>query len=121
MGTIQKLLLSGSVAGRPIHVTATSTPGTAIHTTTTASAQIDEVWLYTSYIGSGTPSITLEFGGTTNPNDRIQAFLTGSSGLYVLTPGLILTASGSTASTIRAFASTGSGVVVTGYVNRFTP
>lgn len=120
MATVQKLLLSGSIAGRPISITTTSTPGTPLHTTTTNSSSIDEVWLYSSYIGTGTPTVTVEWGGTGN-GDRISAGLTGSVGLYLMVPGLIMSASGSTASTIRAYASTGSGVTITGYVNRYTP
>jgi len=120
MPTLEKLLLAGSNSGRPIAISVTGSAGTTIHTTTTGSAIIDEVWLYSSYTGTGTQKVTVEFGNTT-ASDRFETSVTGSVGLYLLSPGLTISASGSTASTIRAFATTGSGVTIAGYVNRYTP
>jgi len=120
MATVEKQLLSGSIAGRPIAIVVTGSAGTQIHTTTTNPNTIDEVWLYASYVGTGAPILSTQWGST-SVSDNIETTLTGSAGLYVISPGLTLSASGSTASTIRAFATTGSGVTVTGYVNRYTP
>jgi hypothetical protein len=118
MATFTKTLLSGSTRGRGIEVTASATPGTTIHATGTASATIDEVWLYAYNNDSSARLVTLEFGGTTSPDDLIRVTVPAQSGLVLVTPGLVLTGTGASATTVSAFAAAASVVTIHGYVNR---
>lgn len=121
MATFSKEILSGSTNGRGILVAATGTPGTTIHATGTSATIEDELWLYVHNTGTASVKLTLEFGGTTSPNDHIEYTVTGESGLYLIVPGIPLTGTGSAANTVRAFAATGSVLNIFGYVNRITP
>jgi len=121
MATFSKQLLSGSTGGRLIKVGATATPGTTIHATGTSATVIDEVWLY-AVNSSGTDDLlTIEFGGTTSPDDLIEFTVKAESGLYLIIPGLVLTGDGASARTITAFAGTTNVLNIGGYVNRITP
>lgn len=120
MTIYSKALLSGSTNGRPIKVVATSSPGTVVHATGISSSIIDEVWLYAVNTSTSDVVLTVEYGGTTNPDDRIQISVPGQSGLFMITPGIILTGTGSAASTIRAFAGTTNVINIVGYVNRIS-
>ena len=121
MATFSKELLSGSSQGRGILVAATATPGTTIHATGTSATIEDEIWLYAVNSSASGVKLTVEFGGTTSPNDLIEFTVAAESGLYLIVPGLVLTGTGSVASTVRAFAATGSVINIFGYVNRITP
>lgn len=121
MATFSKELLSGSTNGRAILVAATATPGTTIHATGTSSTIIDEVWLYAMNTDTTDRKLTIEYGGTTSPNDLIEFTVKAESGLYLMVPGLVLTGTGSAANTIRAFAATTNVITISGYVNRITP
>jgi hypothetical protein len=121
MPTLTKELLSGSVGGQPILITATASTGTIIHTTSTSSTVIDEVWLYATNTSAVGYSIFVEYGGTSQPTNILPFYIEPSSGLYILLPGLILSGTGVAGRVIRAYASTGSVINVVGYVNRYTP
>lgn len=110
--TISKLKLSGSTDGRGVKVAATATPGTTIHTA--HATALDEVWLWCVNTDSSTRKLTVEFGGTTSPDDLIEVGVPAESGLVLVTPGLILTNS----TVVRAFAATAAVLVVHGFVNR---
>ena len=68
--TIARQLLSGSTNGRGVKVAATATPGTLIHTAHATS--LDEVWLWCVNSDSAACKLTVEFGGTTSPDDLIE-------------------------------------------------
>jgi hypothetical protein len=121
MATFSKELLSGSSQGRGILVAATATPGTTIHATGTSSTIEDEIWLYAHNSSASGVKLTVEFGGTTSPNDLVEFTVAAESGLYLIVPGLVLTGTGSVASTVRAFAATTNVINIFGYVNRITP
>ena len=46
MATFSKIPLSGSTDGRGIHIDDSATPGKTVHTGSTSTSVIDEVWLY---------------------------------------------------------------------------
>lgn len=121
MATFSKELLSGSAGGRLIKVAATATPGTTIHATGTSSTIEDEIWLYAVNSDTTDRKLTIEFGGTSAPDDLIEFTVKAESGLYLVVPGLVLTGDGSSARTVRAFAATTNVIMVGGYVNRITP
>lgn len=112
MAQITKVVLSGSTDGRMIKVVATSTPGTTIHTAH-ASAE-DEIHLYAVNSDSTDRKLTIEFGGTTSPDDLIEFTVPAEDGLYRIIPGMILTNS----LVVKAFAASANVVMVGGFVNR---
>jgi hypothetical protein len=118
MATFSKVKLSGSTNGRGILVAATTSTGTTIHATGTSSTVLDEIWLYAYNSDTAAITLTIEFGGTTAPNDNIKLSIPANSGLTLVVPGLILSGTGSAASTITAFAGTTNKIVITGYINR---
>lgn len=121
MADFSKHTLSGSTGGRLIKVGATATPGTTIHATGTSSTVQDEIWLYAVNSSASDVKLTIEFGGTTSPDDLIEFTVTAESGLYLVLPGLVLTGDGAAARTVTAFAATADVLNVGGYVNRITP
>lgn len=120
MATYSKVALSGSTNGRGIKVVATSSTGTTIHSTGTSSSIKDEVWLYAYNSHTASVLLTIQFGGTSTPDDDIKLTLTSQTGLVLVVPGLVLNGTGAAATTIAAYAATTNVVIITGYVNRIT-
>ena len=120
MPTFTKTLLSGSTQGKPIKVVATATTGTTIHATGTSSTIIDEVWLYAFNSATGPVALTVEYGGTTAPDQNIVVTIPAQSGLTLVVPGLILTGTGAAANNVTAFAGSANVITISGYVNRIS-
>lgn len=117
MTTFSKILLSASTNGRPIKVAATATPGTTIHTAVTGTTSYDEIWLYAGNTDTTARKLTIEFGGTTSPDDLIEQTISAESGLVIVVPALILNNS----LVVKAFCATANVVNIVGYVNRIAP
>jgi hypothetical protein len=120
MATFTKVNLSGSTGGRLIKVAATATTGTTIHATGTSSSILDEIWLYAVNSDTTARKLTIEFGGTTAPDDLIELTVAAESGLVLVVPGLTLVGTGSAARTVTAFAATANVISIGGYVNRIS-
>lgn len=120
MATYSKVKLSGSTNGRGVKVVATATAGTTIHATSTSASVLDEVWLYAYNSDTTAITLTIEWGGTTSPDDQIKVSVPPTAGVMLVVPGLVLSGTGSAASTVAAFAGTTNKIVITGYVNRIT-
>ena len=120
MATYTKVLLSGSTQGKPIKVAATSSTGTTIHSTGTSSTIIDEIWLYSQNTSTSPVLLTVEYGGTTAPDQNIQVTVPPQSGLTLVVPGLVLTGTGAAANNVTAFAGTANVLTISGYVNRIS-
>ena len=120
MAQFSKQRLSGSTDARGILVAATSSPGTTIHTGPSASATIDELWIYGMNTDTTARKITLQWGGTTSPNDDIELTLNAESGLVLLSPGLMIQGN-ATPLVVRAFASAANTITIHGYIHRITP
>lgn len=114
MATYSRVKLSGSTDGRMIKVAATSTPGTTLHTAH-ATAQ-DEVHLWAVNSDTTERKLTIEFGGTTSPDDTIELTIPPESGLIPVCPGLTLTNS----LVVKAFCGTANVVMCGGFINRIT-
>lgn len=114
MATFSKLKLSGSTDGRGIKVAATATPGTTIHTA--HATDLDEIYLYAYNDDTVDRVLTVEFGGTTDPDDLIVETIPAQQGLVLIAPGLILTNS----CVVKAFCATANVIVVRGFVNRIS-
>ena len=116
MATYTKTLLSVSTNGRGIKVVATASPGTTIHTAVSGTSSWDEIWLY-AYNSSGSlVGLTIQWGGTTAPDDSILIYLMPQSGLQLIVPGLLLNNS----LLVKAFADAANVVTIHGFVNRIT-
>ena len=120
MATFTKNHLSGSTDGRLIKVAATATAGTTIHTGPTNTAHFHELWLYAVNSDTTDRKLTIEFGGTSSPDDLIEQTITAESGLILVVPGLVLAGTGSAARTITAFCASANVVMIGGYVNRIS-
>lgn len=119
MATFSRQLLSGSTSGRPIKVAATATPGTLIHTAVAGSTSFDEVYAWVTNTSGAAVNLTVEWGGTTDPDDLITKTVSipaNSVPVPILT-GQVLNG----ALVVRMFAGTANVLVVTGYVNRIAP
>jgi hypothetical protein len=119
MATFEKLTLSGSTDGRAVKVAATATAGTTIHTGPSSATVIDEVWLYAMNTDTTARKLTIEWGGTSAPDDLIELTIPAESGLTLVAPGLLIKGNG-TPLVVRAFAASADVVTIHGYVNRIS-
>jgi hypothetical protein len=114
--TLKKRMLSGSTDGRAILINTTATPGTLIHTAgaVTGSDNVDELFLWAMNTDATAARVlTIEWGGTTSPNDQIIETIASRSGLIMVVPGLVL----NNGVTVRAFASLANVITILGFVN----
>lgn len=118
MATYSRILLSGSTNGRAIPVVATATPGTAVHTAITGATGFDEVYLWASNVTGAAATLTLEWGGVTDPGDHgVKALsIAANSPPVPIMTGQVL----NNALLIKAFSGTASAINLTGYVNRIS-
>lgn len=118
MATAVKRKLSGSTDGRGIKVVATSSAGTTIHTSVsgTTAGTYDEIWLWAYNSDTVDRLLTIQFGGTTSPDDDIKVTIPAQSGLTLVTPGLIL----QNASVVKAYAAAANVITLQGFVNSIT-
>jgi len=116
MATYTKSLLSGSTSGRGIKVAATATPGTTIHTAVAGAAAWDEIWLYAFNSNGAAETLTIQWGGTTNPDDYITVTVPALCGLVLVIAGLLLNGG----LVVKAFANDANVVTIHGYVNKIT-
>jgi len=122
MATFSKLALqpAGSTGtGLGVKVAATATPGTAVHTASTTSTTIDEIWIYAVNTSTSAVKLTIEWGETTAPDGNIEVTIQPEAGLVTIILGLLLQGN-ATAKVVRAFAGTANVLVVHGFVNRIT-
>ena len=112
MATFSKVKLSGSTDGRQIKIGAGS-PGTLIHTA--HATALDEVHLYAVNSDTSDRKLTVEYGGTTVPDDTIEVTIPAESGLVCVVPG---TSPLTNSLAVRAYASVANVVMIQGFVNR---
>jgi len=120
MTNFTKLNLSGSTGGTPVKVVATATAGTTIHTTGTSATVLDEIWLYANNTDTSDRKLTIEYGGTSSPDNLIELIISPEAGLVLVIPGLLLAGDGTSGKSVRAFASAANVINITGYVNRIS-
>lgn len=113
----KKRKLSASDGGRGIKVAATATPGTLVHEALESIAQNewDEVWIRAVNTSGSSVKLTLEWGGTTSPDDQVEISLPGEDGFHDIVLGHVL----QNGKEVRAFAATGDVIVLHGFVNRY--
>ena len=118
MAIYTKTVLSGGTAnGRGIKVGATSGTGTTIHTGSTTASTLHEIWLYAvNSSDSLAVKLTVQWGGTSIPDDQIELTIQPESGLVLVAPGLLIKGV-ATPLVVRAFAGTENVITIHGYVN----
>jgi hypothetical protein len=118
MATYSRILLSGSTNGRAIPVAATATPGTAVHTAVSGTAAYDELYLWASNVTGTTATLTIEWGGVTDPGDHVVKAISipANSPPIPIVTGQVL----NNALLVKAFSGTASAINLTGFVNRIS-
>lgn len=119
MATFTKVKLSGSTDGRAVKVAATASAGTTIHTGSATATTYDEVWLYAVNSSTSAVKLTVQWGGTTSPDDDIELTIAAESGLVLVAPGLLIKGN-ATPLVVRAFAGTANVITIHGYVNQIS-
>lgn len=114
MAIFTKRLLSGSTNGRGILVAEDGTPGTTVHTAVSGTTDVDEIWIWATNSSGAPVLLTLEWGGTTDPDDLIEVSIPATDGLTLVAPGLPL----QNGLAVAAFASVEDVVTLHGFVNR---
>ena len=113
-----QFLSGGAGDGGPIPVAATSSPGTTIHTAVSGTSGYDEIYLYAANVTGTSATLTIEWGGTTDPDDRIVKgySIPANSALLLIVPGLRL----NNGSVVKAYSGTAGAINISGNVNRIT-
>ncbi len=118
MATYSKQYLTGGAAdGTGIKLAVDSGTYTTIHTSSGTASHVDEVWLYASNTDATDRKVTLQFGGTTDPDDLIEVTVGAEAGLVLLIPGLILKGG---SLVLKGAAAVADKVTIFGYVNRIS-
>jgi hypothetical protein len=114
MAIYSRALLSGSTNGRAVPVAATATAGTLIHTA--GSTGYDEIYLWASNVTGTAATLTIEWGGVTDPGDHmVKAYsIAANSPPIPIATGQVLAGG----LVCRAFSGTASAINLTGYVNQ---
>lgn len=110
--------MSGSTDGLPIKVTGTNTAGgVTIHTAQTGTINFDRVFLWADSDSASIVLLTVEWGGTTSPDNviKINVPIQGTGSVQIA-DGIPLR----NAKIIRAFADTANVIKITGYIQRYT-
>lgn len=113
--TIDRNKLSGSTDGKPIKIVATATTGTTIHTAVSGTSAWDEIYVWVNNTSSAAVNLTIEFGGTTDPDCLIckAVPIPPNSGPIPVLTGQMLQNS----LVVTMFASTANVLLATGFVN----
>jgi hypothetical protein len=114
MSAFSKQCLSGAANGLPINVVAIASAGTTIHTTPAGVTSWDEVWLWAVNTSVTDCELTLQWGGTTSPDNSIIYTVSAKDGLKCIIPGLPL----QNGLIIKAFSSVANIIMMHGFVNR---
>jgi hypothetical protein len=118
MAVYSRRLLSGSTSGRPIKVAATATPGTTLHTAVSGTDSFDEVYLWVTNTDTSDVTLTVEWGGVTDPDDHMCKALTipAKSPPIPIATGQVV----NNGVAVKAFGGAANKLTVTGYVNRIS-
>ena len=117
ISAIERIPISGCSNGRGIKITGTGTvDANTIHTATSTSGVIDEVWLYCYNSGLADLVLSLCLGGTTDPDDIVKYTIPPQSGDILVLAGECFNGG----VVIKAYAQTANYLVIRGYVNRIT-
>ena len=108
--------LSGSTQGRNIKIAATTSPGTTLHTTNASASIEEQIDLDACNVTTGKVTLTIQWGGTTDPDDNFVVDVPAQVGPVRIVSGLRLRGNGSTGLVVRAFASVANAITMNGSV-----
>lgn len=115
MSSYTKRVLSGSSNGKLIKISASGSAGAnTIHTAIVGSVDMDEVWLYAHNTDTTYRALEIMWGGTTFPDDWIEANIPPQAGPMLIIPGWILNGG----NVIKAYSDEANVVTIGGFVNR---
>lgn len=118
MATFAPVHASESTSGRMIKVAATATPGTLLDTVVAGGVDFDEI-VVSAVNSSALPVLlTVEWGGTTSPDDLIPYTVPAQDGVHIIVPKGTGRLNGGVA--IRAFAATADVVMCMVAIDRRT-
>ena len=121
MATYSKQLLSQSINGKAVNITATGLNINTIHTTLSSSSVLDEVWLYASNSTTSDIMLNVLYGGADFTNDILfEGVIEAYAGSVLICPGLIARGNDTTGFSIYGNSTSVSGINVFGYVNRIS-
>lgn len=106
--------LSGSTDGKNIKITATATAGTTVHTGPTDTATYHEVWLYATNTDTSNVKLTIEWWGTTSPDDLVEVTIPAEAWHVLVIPWLLVQGN-ATPLVVRAFAGSANVININGY------
>ena len=110
-------LLSESTDGKLINITTTATPGDLIHTAVVGTDNLDEIFIYAANVTSTVKRVTVEWGGTTSPDDLVEDYyIQPEAGWKLIIPGHRL----QNGLAVRVFSDSANVINIGGYVNRHT-
>ena len=119
MAVIAKERLSGANDGLGIKIGATTagSAGTTIHQAQsgTTAGLFDEIYIYATNTNTSAETVTIQFGGHTNPDNHIVSVVQPNETILVV-PGLIL----QNGKTVTAISTTTNKVILHGFVNRIS-
>lgn len=118
MASYSRVALSGSTNGKSIKIAATATAGTTVHTAQSGTAGWDEIYVWLTNTDSSARTVTIEFGGVTDPDNLIVKTLSlpaNSPPIPVLTGQML-----QNGLVVGIFASAANVVLATGYINRIS-
>lgn len=120
MGAWSKIILSGSTDGQGIVVSGSAPSlGITVHTAVTGAAEsVDEVYIYAYNVVTTAREILFAVGPTTATGSRFTHTLAAGdlAGLELVYPGLPL----KNAKVVKAYVTADAGVILFGYVNRYS-
>lgn len=110
--------LTSSTDGLGVVIAATASAGTTVHTAGAVSGTTggDEVWIWALNTSATPVKLTIQYGGTTSPDNDIEYTVPAEAGPFLVVPGFWIQNS----KVIRAFAGTTNVIVLYGYVNIIT-
>jgi hypothetical protein len=114
MATYSKELLSGSTQGKQIKVTQTASAGDTVHTAIAGTTDLDEIWLYAYNAHTASLLLTIQFGGTTSPDNDIKVTIPNQAGRVLVLDGVLL----QNGLVVKAYAASANLIMLDGYVNR---
>jgi hypothetical protein len=87
-----------------------------VHTATSSTSDVDVITLFAYNSSSSAVNLTIQWGGTSTPDDDIKLSIPATSGLTLVVPDLVARNS----VVIRAYASSANVIIISGYANRVT-
>jgi len=115
--TATALIISESVYGKGVKIAATASSGTLLHTAVASTTtQCDEVVLHFYNSHTASVVVTVQWGGTTSPDNDIKYTVLAQDTVKCVIPGFRI----QNALEIRAYASVTNVLIAYGQVNRIT-